>query len=182
MHIVHHTRQASSGLRDPSEVVLRHAEIDASGTYRYRLTRTWAPDYDGVCWIMLNPSTADAVSDDPTLRRVIDFSRRWGFGSVTVVNLFALRATSPAALRHADDPVGRDNDGHIRAAVRECAVTVAAWGCHGVLQARDCAVATLLTDLGRSAVCLGPTRAGHPRHPLYVQASAPFVPFVYGAA
>jgi hypothetical protein len=75
------------------------ADLDAGGTYRYRLTKTWDRSQPQVTWVMLNPSTATADTDDPTIRRVVGFSRRWGFGSAVVVNLFALRATQPGGPR-----------------------------------------------------------------------------------
>jgi hypothetical protein len=139
---------------------------------------------------MLNPSTADAYSNDPTLHRVMRFSYAWGCGGLTVVNLFAYRATDPTELRRAADPVGPENDAHLLAAMNESRDTVYAWGAHGGLHGRDKAVRAVLDDaygrrpavaplasaLGLSALdarpwCLGTTKAGHPRHPLYLPAS-----------
>jgi hypothetical protein len=119
---------------------------------------------------MLNPSTADETHDDPTIKRCIDFSRRWGYGSLEVVNLFALRATCPQYLRSSSDPIGPKNDDHIRAAAKRADAVVAAWGVHGGFLSRDRAVTDLLHS--RRLVALGFTLAGQPRHPLYVPASA----------
>lgn len=123
---------------------------------------------------MLNPSTADAVKDDPTIRRVIGFARSWGCGSLQVLNLFAIRATDPRVMLAADDPVGPENDEHIarelRAAKSEDRFVLAAWGAHGGHRARDFHVMHRLVD-GVDWRCLGRTHQGHPKHPLYVPKS-----------
>ncbi len=158
------------------------ADLSDDGVYRYTLRRRWAsPEEPSVCWIMLNPSTADAVVDDPTIRRCIGFSEGWGFGSLTVVNLFGLRATDPKALLTAPHPVGPENDEAITTAVRGAWVTVAAWGVHGTLRERGYAVTNLVTErLGRDLMCLGTTKDGHPRHPLYVKGDT--APTMYRSA
>lgn len=86
------------------------ATFGGHDAYRYRLTREWEAAASRICWLLLNPSTATARQDDSTVRRVVDFSRQWGFGSVVVVNLFALRTADPVRLRSHPDPVGPDND------------------------------------------------------------------------
>jgi len=106
--------------------VTRSAVISADGVYRYRLERRWTSG-PTVAWIMLNPSTADADTDDPTLRRISVFSRAWGFGRLIVANLYALRATDPAQLWTAPDAVGPDNDRHVADAV-SCHEVIVAWG------------------------------------------------------
>ena len=120
---------------------------------------------------MLNPSTADGRRDDPTIRRCVGFARREGFTGIRVVNLFALRATDPAELKSAGDPVGAESDSAILDAVRSSEFTVAAWGAKGVLCGRDEAVLQLLE--GHPIWCLGTTKMGHPRHPLPVRKLAP---------
>lgn len=98
---------------DLGEVALaRSAVISEDGLYRYRLDRRWGYG-PRVAWIMLNPSTADSEAEDATSRRVQAFSRRWGFSALTVVNLYAWRATDPTDLWTAQDPVGPENDRHI---------------------------------------------------------------------
>jgi hypothetical protein len=127
-------------------------------TYRYALTRVWAPGRPLAAFIMLNPSTADALDDDATIRRVSGFARSWTAGGILVLNLFALRATDPRQLRQHPDPVGP---------------VVCAWGVHGVLADRDQRVLELLRARCVRPLCLGTTKDGHPRHPLYVPGSTP---------
>ncbi len=143
------------------------ANIDETGRYRYNLWRTWDPSRRTVAFCMLNPSTADETLEDPTIRRCIGFARSWGFGGVSIVNLFALRSTDPRALYDEPDPVGPYNDSSIAAASGVHALVVAAWGVHGALRGRGEEV--------RRRVLLGPvhhlglTKNGHPRHPLYLR-------------
>ncbi|HZD24501.1 MAG TPA: DUF1643 domain-containing protein [Acidimicrobiia bacterium] len=158
------------------------ATFDRDSLYRFRLTRDWVGGGFRVCWFLLNPSTATAHEDDPTIRRVIGFSRAWRFGSVVVVNLFALRSTDPSNLFTAPDPVGPDNDIIIaRAAASSCQIVVA-WGTHGETHnpatgvPRDREVLTLLAHT--EILCLGRTANGQPRHPLYLPATA--TPFLFG--
>jgi len=146
-------------------------------THRYLLTRNWQPDLPVMTWVMLNPSTADAFADDPTIRRCITFARREGCGGIEVVNLFALRSTDPRELRRHPDPVGPLNDEHIAGACPAGRTVVAAWGTHASLISRACTVAWMLAEAGVPLHCLGTTRQGHPRHPLYVPAATPLEPY-----
>ncbi len=145
----------------------RAATLSACGRYRYALRRRWGAG-PLATWVLLNPSTADAAHDDPTVRRCVAFARRWGFAAIDVVNLFGLRSSDPAVLVRHRDPGGPGNDAAVRAAVRAAAVTVVAWGNRGGLAGRD---AVVLAQLGADVVCLGLTRDGRPRHPLYVPAA-----------
>ncbi len=115
---------------------------------------------------MLNPSTADAERFDPTVRRCYGYARDWGFGSMEVVNLFALRSTYPEMLKRVPDPVGPENDGAILKAVKNSDLTVAAWGVLGKLRGRDREVLELIGSV-RDLHCLGTTKAGQPLHPLH---------------
>ena len=152
------------------------AIISDCGLYRYLLTREWDREAPPALFVMLNPSTADATRDDPTVRRCVGFARAWGCGGLRVANLFAFRSASPGALHDAADPVGPDNDRHLREAAAGAKVVVAAWGVMGALRDREGIVGDLLREAGVSVRCLGTTKGGHPRHPLYVPAAQPLVP------
>lgn len=165
-------RDAGPELLSPAEAV-----FDLSRAYRYLLTRTWDEGLPRVTWVMLNPSTADAFADDPTIRRCAAFARSWNAGGISVVNLFAFRATDPAELRRTADPVGDLNDEYVCRACRPPATVVAAWGAHGTAADRAAAVARMLAAAQVRLHCLGITRDGHPRHPLYVPASAVLQPY-----
>ncbi len=148
------------------------AWFSPDGQYRYRLDRRWS-DAAPLLIVMLNPSTADAFVNDPTIVRCVRYARRWGAGGLTVLNLFALRSTDPRALRQHADPIGPANDLAIADAldtVTEYAC-VAAWGSHGNLHGRGRAVARMLREhRGASGVyCLATTKDGHPGHPLYLR-------------
>jgi hypothetical protein len=143
----------------------RTAELSTDGRYRYALTRTWNPGGRAILFVGLNPSTADARTDDPTIRRCIGFAQRWQFGTLIVANLYALRSSDPSKLATARDPVGPENDRWLRRLSRHAAVTVVAWGAHPAVRERE----TTVLDLFDAPMCLGMTLAGHPRHPLYVR-------------
>lgn len=152
------------------------AVFDQGRGYRYLLTRIWDPTRQPLVCVMLNPSTADAFVEDPTIRRCVSFAQREGAGGLVVVNLFALRSTDPRVLRHHPDPVGRYNDAFIRQATQAGRV-VAAWGAAGTEHGRGAAVAETLAARGVALSCLGTTSTGQPRHPLYVPGSAVLEPF-----
>ena len=148
-------------------MVERRTVFSACRTYRYVLWRELnAENPRYALFIGLNPSTADEVADDPTIRRCKDFARRWGYGAVCVANLFAYRATEPATLKAAPTPVGRANDWWLVRMAAQAGVVVAAWGVHGSFAARDQEVMHLLGNL---LSYLGLTKDGHPRHPLYLK-------------
>ncbi len=144
--------------------------------YRYRLTRRWGPE-DPVVFVMLNPSTADAFTVDPTVAKCIRYARRWGAGGVTVLNLFAYRSTDPRGLYTHPDPVGPANDQVITDTLSEDRhAVVAAWGVHGALHNRGHAVAELLHRHG-AVHCLDITKHKHPGHPLYLRDDALLIPY-----
>ena len=128
---------------------------------------------DYAMFIGLNPSTADEVNDDPTIRRCVAFAKSWGYGAMCMTNLFAFRATAPADMIAASDPVGPDNDVHLIDLARNAGVVVAAWGTNGSHLSRDAAVRALVPSLH----CLKKTQAGHPGHPLYLRADLTPIPF-----
>ncbi|WP_432147920.1 DUF1643 domain-containing protein [Streptomyces sp. bgisy029] len=158
----------------PGARPIRHrtAEISDCGRYRYRLTREWDDARPPATFVMLNPSTADADEDDPTVRRCLDFARRWGCGSLVVVNLYAWRATNPSDLPAVESlRTGPDNDGWLSQASLDAldadAPLVAAWGTRATPQ--RVADVRSLPGMGRLSA-LAVTRSGHPGHPLYLRA------------
>jgi hypothetical protein len=185
------------------------AAISSCGRYRYRLWREWRlhpkpaqwdmwtdhgkPVLDGAgqqlgepkscIFVMLNPSTADGSTDDPTIRRCVAFAKAWSYDRLEVLNLFAYRATDPQqllALNHDDDPVGPGNkDAFDRAffspGTRPVGVVVCAWGVHGAHVGQD---ETALGWMGEhKRYALGLTKDGHPKHPLYISSSAQLLEF-----
>lgn len=163
---------------------LREAVISDCGLYRYTLHRppeVRHPERSTAALVMLNPSTADATQDDPTIRRCRGFARAWGCAGLTVLNLYALRSPDPAALWKAVDPIGPENDDYLRRIAREYGDVVCAWGGN----AKPDRVATFLRIMARAAArlwCLGMTKDGSPRHPLYVRADQPLVPWTAAVA
>jgi len=141
------------------------AHFSRCGQYRYALQRQWSRDLPAVLMIGLNPSTADATNNDPTIRRCIGFARDWGFGGVWVLNLFAFRATHPSDLKAAVDPVGPRNDHWIRRMARSVDRLVAVWGNDGAFLDRSARVRAMLGD--RLAV-IRLNAGGEPAHPLYL--------------
>lgn len=146
------------------------AVFSSDRIYRYELRRTWDASLPTVAFVGLNPSTADETADDPTIRRCIGFAKRWGYGGLVMLNLFAFRATDPRVMRSATDPVGPDNDWHLTHVKAE--TIVAAWGAGGLYRGRDHEVWHLL---GGRLSALGFTKDGHPRHPLYVRGDTELV-------
>ena len=151
---------------------MRTAEISECGRYRYRLTRRWDEIRPAVMFVMLNPSTADACQDDPTISRCIGFARDWGYGELLVGNLFAHRSSDRGALRRSDDPVGPDNDDALLDLAQSADRVIAAWGNDGAFMKRNEAALRLLPA---RFYALKLTQRGHPGHPLYLPSGvAPF--------
>lgn len=151
------------------EMKLEATRNSKCGDYRYRLERRWDADLPAVAFIMLNPSTADADIDDPTIRRCVGFAKSWGFGALIVGNLFALRSTDPKALYSHPDPVGPDNDRQLLAIAQSARKIICAWGTHGALHDRGREVAERFEFFPLAVLKV--TAEGHPVHPLYVAAS-----------
>jgi hypothetical protein len=146
--------------------MISSAQFSCCRTYRYSLRRIWS-ERPLVLFVGLNPSTADETTDDPTVRRCIGFARRWRHGGLLLVNLFAYRSTDPAGLKRASDPIGPENDAAILDCCQSVTRVVVAWGVHGILEYRDRQVLSLLSR----PYCLGLTKSGAPRHPLYLSAA-----------
>jgi hypothetical protein len=153
------------------------AVISDDGVYRYQLTRLRPGSGPPLVMGMLNPSKADHEINDPTVVRCIGFADRENASELIIWNAFGLRATDPRELRRHADPVGPDNDQHIRALCTPGSRVVVAWGNGGNLYGRDKIVTAMLAATGVRLMCLGVTKDGSPRHPLYVKADAPLLPY-----
>jgi hypothetical protein len=153
-----------------------HTKGDAPSTavysdceaYRYSLTRIWDAQARRVAFVMLNPSTATEVQNDPTIHRCEQRARALGFGGFCAVNIFALRATDPRDMKATQDPEGPDNAAALDAAAHWADMVIAAWGVHGAHQNKGPFTAAALHGAGHRLHHLGLTKAGHPRHPLYL--------------
>lgn len=142
----------------------RKAVIDSTQQYRYLLTRRWAVGLE-LCFIMLNPSTADALVDDATIRKCVGFARRMGFGAIRIVNLYAFRATKPKDMLGRLDPIGPANDSYIAEAIHECKTIVCAWG-NNASPLRAAEVMGMLIMSKRRGYALSINSNGSPGHPL----------------
>jgi hypothetical protein len=149
--------------------------------YRYALERVWDDQGERVLFVMLNPSFADANTDDPTIRRCIGFAQKWGYGGVAVGNLFAMVSTEPASLFGDECPVGPENDSHLQRLAEDCPFVVAAWGDalrrHPLFRKREATVRDLLRPRSHGLLhCLGITAYGTPKHPLRLSADTQIWP------
>jgi hypothetical protein len=176
----------SVGANAAAGMIASGAVISPCGKYRYQLTRMWDErKRRRAVFIMLNPSTADALQDDPTIRRCIGFARSWGCGSLVVLNLFAIRATNPAVMLADNDPEGPDNFEHFRRFLDDPTdwithardIVVCAWGAHGSHRDQDKTVMGWMDRFAAQPQCLGITKSGQPKHPLYIAASTPLQPY-----
>lgn len=146
----------------------RTATFSPCRTWRYVLTRQWDDALPSLNVVGLNPSTADEQADDPTIRRCIGFARTWGYGGLVMTNLFAFRATDPYRMLGAPDPIGPENDMHLQQQARGAGLVLAAWGVYGKCHGR--ALQVLRFALNAVPLrCLGETKEGHPKHPLYIK-------------
>jgi hypothetical protein len=138
--------------------------------YRYQLSRMWDDSKPPILFIMLNPSTADADADDPTIRRVIQFSTSWGHGGVYVANLYAFRSTDSKTLKTVDDPIGKDNVSHIKHLIGIVDKVVYAWG-------NNQKEPKWLSELVQTPYCIDLSKKGVPKHPLYLKSD--LLPKIY---
>ena len=153
-----------------------HTKGDAPSTavysdcerYRYSLTRIWDTQGRKALFVMLNPSTATEVQNDPTVERCERRARILGFGAFQVTNIFAWRDTDPRKMRAATDPVGPENDMAIMAGADWADQVIAGWGTHGAHLDRGPMVEALLRATDNPLYHLGLTKDGHPKHPLYI--------------
>lgn len=163
------------------------AVVSHCGRYRYRLDRSLAPGRSVCVFVMLNPSTADARTDDPTILCCMGFAGIWQFSNLAVFNLMAYRATNPAELSSVFDPEGPENDQHLRTALINLRrddhpfKLVCAWGANKAADGPDRRFMRMAAELDVPAWCLGTTKDGFPRHPLYVARRTELVRY-YGRA
>ncbi len=151
--------------------MFKNAILSSCKRYRYQLERSWSVQtsrQSTVVFIGLNPSTADATDDDPTIRKCIAYAQAWQFKKLFMVNLFAWRATNPNELLEAKNPVGNLNDGYLDDAVLRSALVVACWGEHGSIMNRS---DDLQARYPRQLMCLKTNQSGEPTHPLYLPAT-----------
>ena len=153
------------------------AEYSDCERYRYTLTRVWDQGGDRALFIMLNPSTATEVQNDPTVERCERRARTLGFGAFRVLNIFAWRATDPRDMRAARDPVGPENDRAIVDSLDWADRVICAWGTHGKHLGRGPEVERLLREAGADLYHLGLSKEGHPKHPLYIGYTVQPVPW-----
>lgn len=157
---------ATDAAGHPLATISCSASFSPCRRYRYELWRRWATGPYAM-FIGLNPSTADETQDDPTIRRCINFAKAWGYSALCMTNLFAFRATDPRDMKAEAFPIGgHHNDLSLRSLSESAGVVIAAWGVHGTHLDRAADVVKLIPNLQ----CLGLSKEGHPRHPLYLKA------------
>lgn len=148
------------------------AEFSECKQYRYALWRVWKIEENThprmLCFLMLNPSTADETKNDPTVARCQKRAQAWGFDGLFVANIFAYRSTAPAALYSLKDPVGPANDRYILNIASMSGQIICGWGKHGDLHSRGRQVCQNLRKAGYLPYALAINKDGSPKHPLYV--------------
>lgn len=156
----------------------RNAQLSACGRYRFSLCRRWDWQRGQCLYVMLNPSTADAFEDDATIRSCIRLAKSYGLGAIEVVNLFAWRATDPKNLpAKPSDAIGPGNHTAIETALERSEKVICAWGAHPYAARSAPAVLDLIGLYKPVAYCLGKTKAGAPKHPLYIKTGTPLEVF-----
>lgn len=155
-------------------------DFSACGHYRYNLWRTWDQEQRIVAFLMLNPSKATAIENDPTVYRCERRACMMGFGGLIVVNIFGMISTDPRALYTDPFPIGSRNDSSILAAANKAAMVICAWGEHAAFMERGQRVEQMLRreGFGPKLHHLGLNRSGHPRHPLYIPYSTKPRPWI----
>ncbi len=162
--------------------MIRTAILSEDGNYRYRLSREWGTGAGRVSWLMMNPSTADALVDDATIRKCIGFSQIWGFNALDVINLFALRSRDPKALLSKEDIYGPDFDKHYHDVLMNSSLLILAWGCESTLKSLGISpkehVSAVYHDIHEwypnlPVKCLGQSKTGNPYHPLMLAYDTP---------
>lgn len=155
-----------------------YAEFSEDRIYRYSLTRVWKLDGRLVNFIMLNPSTADEVYNDPTITRCMKYAQSWGYDGLVVTNLFALRSTDPKSLKSHPDPIGPENLRYLFGYAWTCDLVVCAWGIHGSYLQRGIFIESVLRKRNIPISYLSLTKRGHPGHPLYLYSGLKPTPWI----
>jgi len=158
-----------------NEIMQKRAILDETRKYRYILTRKINQN-PPILFIMLNPSTADEYQDDPTIRRIIEFTKSWGYGASIVMNIFAYRSSDPSELKKVTDPIGSKNDYYLKLVSNHVDKIIVAWGVNGNYLKRAEKVIDSL-PLKERVFCLETTKGGYPKHPLYVRGDIVPIPF-----
>ena len=140
----------------------KSAVLSPDSIYRYQLSRIWDEEKPKILFIMLNPSTADEFVEDPTIRRIVNYAKDWGYGSVYVGNLYAFRSTDPKGLKQTVDPIGENNLHHIQTLVGLVDKVIYAWG-------NNKKEPNWLRDLVATPYCIDISKKGVPKHPLYLK-------------
>ena len=155
----------------PPEKEQRSAKFSDCRIYRYHLSQVWDSKKKNLIWLLLNPSTADELQNDPTVERCERRARMWGFGGVEVFNIFAYRATDPKNMKAFSDPIGPDNDLWMEdfAIKSRDAIGIIAWGDHGLHRQRGRSVLDLLIRNRATVYALKVNKSGEPAHPLYLK-------------
>ncbi|MBU0467052.1 MAG: DUF1643 domain-containing protein [Nanoarchaeota archaeon] len=149
------------------EGVYSEALFSECEKYRYKLKRKWDNNLPQIMFIGLNPSTADEIKNDPTVSRMINYAKQWGYGSVSVCNVFAFRATFPKDLKNTKELVGRENDKSITEEAQSSEKIVIAWGNHALFMNRNIEMMSLLHK--HELFCIGVNKNGEPKHVLYLK-------------
>ena len=138
------------------------ALLSADNIYRYQLSRIWDEEKPKILFIMLNPSTADEFVEDPTIRRVVNYAKDWGYGGVYVGNLYAFRSTDPKGLKCIADPIGPENINHIQTLISLVDKVIYAWG-------NEQKEPDWLKKIVETPYCIEISKKGIPKHPLYLK-------------
>lgn len=152
------------------------AKFSPCRKYRYTLWRVWDEEKPMIAFLALNPSAADEEKNDPTVQRCINYAKKWGYGGMYMLNIFAFRATDPKVMKAEEDPVGEENDKFILETIEKVDRLICAWGNHGQHMDRSDDIEILLHGL--KLECLGVNKSGEPKHPLYLKADLEPEPFV----
>lgn len=172
------SKQMKEAFKIKTREPVHGALLSTCGFYRYELVRSWGDGKDYLMVIGLNPSTADAEFDDRTILRCIRFAKSWGYTALYMTNIFAFRATNPNVMKQAREPIGVDNDRHLKRIAGDAKLVLAAWGNHGGFKNRGGDVVKLLHGV-KPLYCLRTTGSGAPQHPLYLPAELKPIPYIH---